>query len=69
MLVKVPVIDPSEPDKSPGNARAIFDLLCIQDSKMYVNEKKQMQQLVIYLQQLGYYNDLKNESLVNIYIK
>lgn len=72
MLIIMPKIDISAPepaDKSErATERAIKDLMYIQEHpKMYINEKKQMQQLIYFLHELNYYD--KNNSLFeNVFV-
>lgn len=69
-MPKIRVEEVSSPDKSLGDdtLRYIEDLLMIQNSKAYVNEKKQLQELTTKLYNVGYYLDIDNELVSRLYL-
>lgn len=69
-MPKIKIEEVSPPDKSLGGdtSRYIEDLLAIQCSKAYVNEKKQLQELAKKLYEAKYYLDIDNESVFRLFL-
>lgn len=68
-MPKIIVSEPtSDKADSVGSRRFTEDILLIQDSKAYVGEKKQLQQMCYYLFEIGYYNNLDNELISRLYL-
>lgn len=43
-----------------SNKRAIYDMLLVYESKMYINEKNYTMRLIDNLHRLGYYNNVES---------
>lgn len=46
--------------KNDENKRAIFDMLIVYNSKMYINEKNYTMRLIDNLHRLGYYKNVES---------
>lgn len=47
-------------EKPDENKRAIFDMLIVYNSKMYINEKNYTMRLIDNLHRLGYYKEVES---------
>lgn len=66
--IMVKEVSPHDKPLCGDTSRYIEDLLAIQCSKAYVNEKKQLQELSKKLYDVGYYLDIDNESVFKLFL-
>lgn len=69
-MPKIRIEEVSSPDKSLGDdtLRYVEDLMLIQSSGAYVNQKKQLQELAKKLYEVKYYKNIDNELIARLYL-
>lgn len=66
--IRIEEVSPSDKSLDGDTLRYIEDLIMIQNSSAYVNQKKQLQELATKLYNVNYYKNLDNELVARLYL-